>query len=139
MESTIWAIVWQSSNARWNVEILTPAGQSHRISWAGYLELMNSFETYMCNMNEDGTIPCNSCGKPTMMLSTELCDACWERLRFQGEAKLTDAQYRTLLDLWVHADPSPLTAEQDTILTNMLNDEAKARGHFDYIVAYHKV
>jgi hypothetical protein len=81
MDGYACAVLWQSGNGWWNAQIQTCKGQSKEINTDTYRHLIQCLETYMCNMNEDGTIPCKSCGSPTQMLGTELCDVCWERSR----------------------------------------------------------
>ena len=64
-----------------------------------------------------------------------------------GEARpaprLSEQEYRVLLDLFVVSDPWPLTMKRDrdshTIVMALLQREAKARGLEDWSVAYHRL
>lgn len=53
-------------------------------------------------------------------------------------AEMTDADFRLFCDLAMSADPSPWTPEQDAALRSVLDREARARGHNDWIEALHE-
>lgn len=54
-----------------------------------------------------------------------------------SDRRLTDAQFRALMDLFMCSDPYPDTKAGHDTLENLLDSEALALGYSDWIVAYH--
>lgn len=68
--------------------------------------------------------PCD-CGE------NEACDRCGQRL--------TDEEFRMLLDLMMASDPWPISVHQHVIMAGLLSEEAEERGYDDgWVVAYHE-
>jgi hypothetical protein len=47
--------------------------------------------------------------------------------------------FRSLLDLVMCSDPSPLSGEQDRIIRDWLDQESRRRGYSDWIDALHRM
>jgi len=52
---------------------------------------------------------------------------------------MNDKTYRAFLDLFMCSDPYPDTKENEAIVRDFLDDEARKRGHENWVVAYHEV
>lgn len=53
--------------------------------------------------------------------------------------RMTEKQFRSLLNLHMTSDPTPLPEPQDNEVENFLNEEARRRGFEDWVDAYHKL
>lgn len=58
--------------------------------------------------------------------------------RLTAESRLTDSQFRHLLDLLMASDPWPLSGEANEELVELADAEAAARGFENWIVAFHE-
>jgi len=57
--------------------------------------------------------------------------------RRKAVKKLSDKEFRALLDWWMVSDPWPIKADQATTVDELLSKEARARGFHSSVQAYH--
>lgn len=55
-----------------------------------------------------------------------------------SEMRFTAHEYATMLEWYMVSDPWPLTQRQDDTIREMLNEESRARGYKNWVVAYHE-
>lgn len=55
-----------------------------------------------------------------------------------SDRRLTDEQFRALMDLFMCSDPYPDTEANHEIVENLLDAESNALGYSDWIVAFHE-
>jgi len=53
------------------------------------------------------------------------------------KTKITDRQFRVLLDLFMCSDPFPLSEREYIVIEDFLNDQAFIRGFDKWVGAYH--
>jgi len=52
---------------------------------------------------------------------------------------MTDYELRALLDLMMCSDPWPDTTANREVVENLLDNEARERGHDNWVDAYHRL
>lgn len=52
--------------------------------------------------------------------------------------RLTDKQFRVMLDWFMVSDPTPLDEESHDEMLRLLEDEGRARNFSSWVVAYHE-
>lgn len=60
-----------------------------------------------------------------------------EHVKVSG-ARLTDEEFRALLNLYMASDPPPVSQEDDETFHHLLATECDARGIDGWVVAYHE-